>query len=137
MNRPLVATVLAAACVVLTLGLATFSAALLGAAPVDFNAWLIAFVAVAGLAAHLAVPGPKRPESVWRCYRCGRSFVYARFLTAHLIEIHNEQPALSALAPDRPARPTWVGSGSRVSHSGWLRLGRALAGSPSGLAPRT
>lgn len=27
----------------------------------------------------------------WNCYRCGKSFVHARFLVTHLIEIHGEQ----------------------------------------------
>jgi hypothetical protein len=34
------------------------------------------------------LPGP-----VWRCYRCKRRFVHARFLATHLIEIHGEGAA--------------------------------------------
>ena len=26
----------------------------------------------------------------WRCYRCGRAFVHARYLAAHLISLHGE-----------------------------------------------
>ncbi len=26
----------------------------------------------------------------WKCYRCGRGFVHARFLVTHLIELHDE-----------------------------------------------
>jgi hypothetical protein len=26
----------------------------------------------------------------WKCYRCGRGFVHARFLVTHLIELHGE-----------------------------------------------
>jgi hypothetical protein len=26
----------------------------------------------------------------WRCYRCGQHFVHARYLAAHLIDLHNE-----------------------------------------------
>jgi hypothetical protein len=29
----------------------------------------------------------------WRYYRCGRSFVHARFLASHLIELHGEASA--------------------------------------------
>jgi transposase-like protein len=26
----------------------------------------------------------------WVCYHCGKGFVHARFLTSHLISVHNE-----------------------------------------------
>jgi hypothetical protein len=26
----------------------------------------------------------------WRCYRCGRGFLHARYLAAHLIGLHGE-----------------------------------------------
>jgi hypothetical protein len=26
----------------------------------------------------------------WCCYRCGHGFIHARFLVAHLIELHGE-----------------------------------------------
>jgi hypothetical protein len=29
----------------------------------------------------------------WKCYRCGFTFVHARFLVTHLIEVHNEGDA--------------------------------------------
>jgi len=27
----------------------------------------------------------------WTCYRCGRGFLHARYLAAHLIGLHGEQ----------------------------------------------
>lgn len=26
----------------------------------------------------------------WRCHRCGKGFVHARYLVTHLIELHGE-----------------------------------------------
>lgn len=31
--------------------------------------------------------------TTWRCYRCGRGFPHGRYLAAHLVDVHNEQPA--------------------------------------------
>ena len=29
----------------------------------------------------------------WRCHHCGRTFIHARYLTTHLIDLHNEGAA--------------------------------------------
>lgn len=65
-RRLLLAAVLVFACTALTVGLAILSAALVGHQPLDFNSWLIAFVALSGLATSRAVPGPKRPARAAR-----------------------------------------------------------------------
>jgi hypothetical protein len=33
---------------------------------------------------------------LWTCYRCGRGFIHARHLAAHLAELHREALAWAA-----------------------------------------
>lgn len=42
----------------------------------------------------LSITQIRRAVKFWRCYRCGRAFVHARFLVAHLIDVHNEAAPL-------------------------------------------
>jgi membrane protein implicated in regulation of membrane protease activity len=60
-RRLLLAAILTLACTCLVFGLAILTTGLLGHLPAEFSSWLLAFVAVSGLAASRAVPGPRRP----------------------------------------------------------------------------
>lgn len=51
-----------AACVMLTLGLACLSTVLTGWSPLNFNEWLVAYIALASLVVSRLAPAPKRPS---------------------------------------------------------------------------
>lgn len=50
----------------------------------------LAAAGLCGGAVALACAAAWRTVGDWACYRCGRTFVHARALARHLVEIHNE-----------------------------------------------